>query len=124
MRDVILISQGRSLQNLDVTLDEQPDGFFSINYLRVKSQESINHLIQKKPLKELPDGEIIEKGEIKNNKGQIGSLAIETEEEAIALAKKELNDTNSEVYSKGFGKDTIFIVADLDKDIARIVNWK
>lgn len=122
MRDIILISKSYSIEYFNLPLDEQPEGTFSIHYIRIKNQSSIDHIIQKKPLQNLPNDEIVMKGEIKNNEGQIGSLSIDTEEEARQIIENELKDENSEIRKKNFDKNPTIIVVDLDEDIARIVD--
>ena len=122
MKDIILISRSYSMEFLKQPLEQQPEGSYCINYIRFNNQSSVAHIIQKKPLTDLPDDEIVEIGEILNSPSQFGSLSIDTEEEAITITEQALAKKNSEVRQKGFDESTTIVVADLDNDIARIIN--
>jgi len=110
------------MEFLKQPLEQQPEGSYCINYIRFNNQSSVAHIIQKKPLTDLPDDEIVEIGEILNSPSQFGSLSIDTEEEAITITEQALAKKNSEVRQKGFDESTTIVVADLDNDIARIIN--
>ena len=121
MKDIILISKGYKLEYFDTPLEDQPEGSFQIHYVRLADQASLNHLLQKNPIKDLPSDKVKEFSEIEFKQDSFGSLSIDTEDEAIEIAKANLSDPSSNVRKAGFDESTILVVVDLDKDIARIV---